>query len=460
MKKLFSLIIVLSMILSLGVITVSASDNLLKGAVITSNTNSADTSFLTDGVIQVAKGAECTQTRTATYFLIDFGVEKEVDTLELYEFNAYKSKRLYGYKVETSSDGEKFKQILELSEENAVCDESLSETLFKGTISFNPVKTRYLKLTIRKAKDVENPDKTAVGYTAELIALLKGNNIVNEPVKEEAKSSLTITSNTNSADTSLLTDGVIQVAKGAECTQTRTATYFLIDFGEKQEVNTIELYEFNAYKSKRLYGYKIEISEDGEKFKQISELSEENTICDEDLSETLYKGTLRFDKVNTRYIKLTIRKAKDIENPDKTAVGYTAELKVFLDEEKALPEAEDNSLYKVKVNGKRVVFDVEPLNENGRLLVPFRAICEALGMEVLWDAETRKITTIKGAKTVIMTIDSTSVSANGNLFTTEVAPKIHNSRTVVPLRFLAEAIGCSVEWDSTTNTASIYTDGM
>ncbi len=266
-----------------------------------------------------------------------------------------------------------------------------------------------------------------------------------------------ITSNTNSADTSFLTDGIIEVTKGAECTQTRTATYFLIDFGKETKVNTLELYEFNSYKNKRLYGYKVEISSDGEKFKQIAELSEENAVCTEDLSEKLYKGTITFNEANTRYLKLTIRKAKDITDPEKTSVGYTAELKAYLKEAQAAPEVEDNSLYKIFVDGKKISFDVDPVNINGRLLVPFRAICEALGMSVDWNDAERKVTAVKGANSVIMTIENNVVNVNGNAVTTDVAPTIHNSRTVVPLRFLAEAIGCEVGWDGDTSTVAVYT---
>lgn len=463
MKRILTLFIVLSLVLQVGAMSVSAEDNLLSGTVITSNTKSADTSFLTDGIIEVSKGAECTQTRTATYFLIDFGKETEVNTLELYEFNTYKTKRLYGYKIETSEDGEKFKQIAELSEETEICSENLADNLFKGTIVFPTVKTRYLKLTVRKAKDISDPSKTAVGYTSELKAFLNADIKVPEETDKKPengeKSELTITSNTQSADTSFLTDGIIEVSRGAECTQTRSATYFLIDFGKETEVDTFDLYEFNSYKTKRLYGFKVETSSDGEKFKKVAELSEDTAICNEDLAQNLFKGTHSFSKVNTRYLKITVRKAMDITDPSKTAVGYTAELKVYLSGNSEIKEPleEDNSLYKIYVDGKKISFDADPLNKDGRLLVPFRAICEALGMTVSWNDSERKVTAIKGANSIIMTIDNPTVGVNGTPVIADVAPTIYNSRTLVPLRFLAEAIGCEVGWDGNTNTVTITT---
>ena len=117
----------------------------------------------------------------------------------------------------------------------------------------------------------------------------------------------------------------------------------------------------------------------------------------------------------------------------------------------------DNDLYKIYVDRVKIPFDVEPLMKNDRLLVPFRAICEALSMTVGWDDKEQKVTAAKGTTSIEMIIENPEVIVNGSKLTIDVAPTLYNSRTVIPLRFLAEAIGCEVGWDGDTNTVTILT---
>ena len=111
----------------------------------------------------------------------------------------------------------------------------------------------------------------------------------------------------------------------------------------------------------------------------------------------------------------------------------------------------------VKLDGKKVYFDQLPTIVNSRTLVPLRAIFEALDAEVKWDGATRTVTATKGDTTVILTIDSTTPTVNGVTQTLDAPAMIINSRTMVPARFVAQSFGADVDWDGTTRTVIIKT---
>lgn len=114
----------------------------------------------------------------------------------------------------------------------------------------------------------------------------------------------------------------------------------------------------------------------------------------------------------------------------------------------------------VIVNGRSIQFDVQPVIENGRTLVPVRAIFEALGAEVAWDGNTRTVIAVKGTRKVNIRIDSTDATVNGFQKTLDVPAKIIQNRTLVPLRFISEGLGSIVSWDGTTRTAKISDAGL
>ena len=102
----------------------------------------------------------------------------------------------------------------------------------------------------------------------------------------------------------------------------------------------------------------------------------------------------------------------------------------------------------VYINGLPIEFDQQPVNENGRVLVPLRGIFEALGAEVYWDNASRSIISNRGNINLIMTIDSNTMYKNGVAQYLDVPPKIINDRTMVPLRVIGETFGCNVLWEN------------
>ncbi len=113
---------------------------------------------------------------------------------------------------------------------------------------------------------------------------------------------------------------------------------------------------------------------------------------------------------------------------------------------------------KVFIDNQLVQFDVSPVVEDGRTLVPLRAIFQGLGATVNWDEKTSTITADKDEITIVMKIGSTTMQKNGVTYSLDVAPKLLDGRTLVPLRAVSEAFKADVGWDGETSTIKITPD--
>ena len=112
----------------------------------------------------------------------------------------------------------------------------------------------------------------------------------------------------------------------------------------------------------------------------------------------------------------------------------------------------------VILNGQALTFDSPPVTEQGRTLVPLRAIFEALGASVKWDAPTHIITATKNSTRIKLIIGDKAYK-NGQEINIDVPAKIIDGRTMVPLRFVSESLGCQVSYDSAAQTITISTGG-
>lgn len=111
------------------------------------------------------------------------------------------------------------------------------------------------------------------------------------------------------------------------------------------------------------------------------------------------------------------------------------------------------------VDGKTLAMDAKPTVSNGTTLVPMRAIFEALGATVNYDATTKQITGTKAADVVLLILNQTTATKNGAAVQLSVPPQAIDGRTMVPLRFISESLKCSVVWDGTTKTVTITSGG-
>lgn len=113
----------------------------------------------------------------------------------------------------------------------------------------------------------------------------------------------------------------------------------------------------------------------------------------------------------------------------------------------------------VYVDGVKINFDVDPIIENGRTLVPMRYIFEALGATVEWRSETSTAVAKKGEDTIEISIGSNFIYKNGNPTELDVGAKLLNGRTLVPARAVSEGMGCDVKWDADARRVIIRSKG-
>ncbi|QDY82095.1 copper amine oxidase N-terminal domain-containing protein [Paenibacillus polymyxa] len=104
----------------------------------------------------------------------------------------------------------------------------------------------------------------------------------------------------------------------------------------------------------------------------------------------------------------------------------------------------------IKVDGVTVTTDVKPEMKNKRVMVPLRVISESLGANVEWsDSE---VSLVKSEMKVKLAINKSTAEKNGKKIPLDVKPYTKNNRTYVPLRFIAEAFGCNVNYSNFTVT--------
>lgn len=111
----------------------------------------------------------------------------------------------------------------------------------------------------------------------------------------------------------------------------------------------------------------------------------------------------------------------------------------------------------ININGDKLPTDVDPIMIKGRVMLPLRAIFEQLGASVSWEPKQRKITAYKDGVEMILYLDSKVATINGTKVSLDVAPLGYKARTMVPVRFVSEALGQSVSWQTSTRTVTILT---
>lgn len=118
--------------------------------------------------------------------------------------------------------------------------------------------------------------------------------------------------------------------------------------------------------------------------------------------------------------------------------------------------AEDRPI-RVMVDGAELAFDVDPVIENDRTLVPMRLIFEALGAKVDWDEATRTALAVKGDVKISITIDSAELMKNSKAVALDAPARLIGGRTLVPVRAVSEGMGAKVDWNEASRTVQIVT---
>lgn len=121
-----------------------------------------------------------------------------------------------------------------------------------------------------------------------------------------------------------------------------------------------------------------------------------------------------------------------------------------------VPVSQLTGFTKIKYNEKYLSFITPPVTENDRTLVPMRFLLEQMGATVDWNDEQQSITVKSGDDVIKFVVDENVAYVNGEAKTMDVPARLINDKTMIPLRFLAEEFGYKVEWDGETKTATIF----
>jgi hypothetical protein len=119
----------------------------------------------------------------------------------------------------------------------------------------------------------------------------------------------------------------------------------------------------------------------------------------------------------------------------------------------AAPIVAEAQSVNVIVNGQSMNFTEPPIVRAGRVFVPLRGVFEQLGASVVY--ANGQINATGRSRTVSLNIGSNEATVDGQAQTIDVAPFIVNATTFVPLRFVSQALGASVNWNDSTSTVTI-----
>lgn len=160
-----------------------------------------------------------------------------------------------------------------------------------------------------------------------------------------------------------------------------------------------------------------------------------NKIDLKDKGNGEYTFTMPASKVE---VKATFTKAeeKPVEPEDKTIVLTINQLAV-------------------SIFGETKINDVAPIIRNDRTMLPIRVVAEALGATVTWNDSLKQVTITKDDLTIEIFIGSPFAKVNGNPVQLDSPAFIENSRTYLPIRFVAENLGADVAWDQATQQVTI-----
>ena len=124
-----------------------------------------------------------------------------------------------------------------------------------------------------------------------------------------------------------------------------------------------------------------------------------------------------------------------------------------------LEEEEKTEEISVVFDGNPITFDVPPYIKGGkRVMVPVRNLAESLGCEVTWN-DPNEVRITRDNVSIVMYVDERLYSVNGVKKPLDMPPVQANGRILVPLRFMAQELGCRVKYDDSSKTVYIYSPG-
>lgn len=113
--------------------------------------------------------------------------------------------------------------------------------------------------------------------------------------------------------------------------------------------------------------------------------------------------------------------------------------------------------FNILIDGVRLTTSQAPVMIQGRVMLPMRAIFEALDAKVKWNQKTQTVTAVRDNTKIVLKINSKTATINNKSVRLDVPAKNLKGATMVPVRFVSESLGEKVGWNSKTKTVSITT---
>lgn len=110
---------------------------------------------------------------------------------------------------------------------------------------------------------------------------------------------------------------------------------------------------------------------------------------------------------------------------------------------------------KIMLNGNLLQSDVPPATANDRLMLPVSVIFKSLGADVQWDGKNQVVTAIKGDQVIKLTVGAYTMTVNEKTVALEVPALLVSNRVMIPVRAVAEAMSLEVLWHGSENLAEL-----
>jgi len=110
------------------------------------------------------------------------------------------------------------------------------------------------------------------------------------------------------------------------------------------------------------------------------------------------------------------------------------------------------------MGGSEQTMDVAPYIDSGRTYLPVRYAAESVGVapdDITWNPATNQVAITTGGRSIVLAVGSKNLMLNGAAISMDAAPEIADGRIMLPVRFLAQALGVDITWDDIDKTVTI-----
>lgn len=171
-----------------------------------------------------------------------------------------------------------------------------------------------------------------------------------------------------------------------------------------------------------------------------------------------YNGEEYFNKLNAKtYNNSDLLKDNSILDKSIKALPKINADGIYAEASKIVRKNLDSKNKKISIllNNKILNLSIDPVIISSKTMVPLRSIADNFGAKTDWNDKEKSITITLNDIKLVMYINNKVASINSTKKTLEVAPTLVNEKTMVPMRFIIEALGGDVSWIDSTKTASI-----